>query len=304
MATDGKQTTLSSGRPADDRSRTQKLGLAIESEIIPTLLKQLANDIAPPPEQTCDSAAQMSWVESVAYYQNRQQTTTHTSAIAPSSYWLDPNEFATLVLADNEDSCKQHFERLRTAGLDDKSLLLDLLAPTSVELGRRWETDLIGFADVTIGVCRLHQLLRSLHPQSARELDNSAHGGRVLLTTAPGEQHSFGLLMVGELLFRGGWYTDIDIDAKSAQIQQKVTRQWYEVVGISISGETCIDGTRQMISALRKCSCNPDIAIITGGSLINTQPELHVSLGADQAITAEDDLCQAVARYTPTTRRI
>jgi methanogenic corrinoid protein MtbC1 len=311
MGSDGKQAPPAT-QSMEQRTPPDKLELAIEAEIIPTLLKQLAKDITDPAGEDParkDNGTQMTWLESVAYHRSPQesagQSAPYTGKAAPyQAQRIAPEDFANMVIADSEEPCKQALQQLRADGIDDKTILLELLAPTSAELGRRWEQDLADFADVTIGVCRLHQLLRLMHPQDMRTLDGSAHGGRVLLTTAPGEQHSFGLLMVGELLFRAGWYTDIDIDSVVDQIRQKVAKQWYELAGVSVSGETHIKTAKALIKDIRKHSCNPDIAIVAGGSLINAQPGIVSNLGADQAITADDDPALATARYQPSARRI
>ncbi|MEM7256546.1 MAG: cobalamin B12-binding domain-containing protein [Pseudomonadota bacterium] len=308
MGSDGKQRPPPATRSTQRRPPPDKLELAIEAEIIPTLLKQLAKDTSDPARE--DDGTQMTWLESVAYDRSPQEsawqstTSTNNKRAAHQAQRITPEEFANMVMADSEEPCKQALLQLRNEGVDDKRILLELLAPTSAELGRRWEQDLADFADVTIGVCRLHQLLRLMHPQDMRTLDSSAHGGRVLLTTAPGEQHSFGLLMAGELLFRAGWYTDIDIDSVVDQIRQKVATQWYELAGISVSGETHVKSAKSLIRDIRKHSCNPDIAIVAGGSLINAHPDIVTSLGADQAITADDDPGLATARYQPSARRI
>ncbi len=307
MGSDSKQTPRSATRSTEQRTPPDNLELAIEAEIFPTLLKQLSRNVTDPAGK--DDRSEMTWLESVAYYRSPQVSAAQSTTVASKtrSYpaqWIAPEEFANMVVADSEAPCKQVLQQLRADGVDDKTILLELLAPTSAELGRRWEQDLADFADVTIGVCRLHQLLRLMHPQDMRTLDGSAHGGRVLLTTAPGDQHSFGLLMVGELLFRDGWYTDIDIDSVIEQSRQKVTTQWYELAGVSVSSETHIKSAKALITEIRKHSCNTDIAIVVGGSLVNQHPEIATSLGADQAVTADDDAALAMARYQPSARRI
>ncbi len=314
MGTDGKRVPPEQLRSTKSRRQFNELGYAIESEIIPTLLKQLARDAASHKPKASETApgsegAPITWIESQA--RQREHSSVSRTSIEPdaqtpppSPHWLEPAAFATLILDESEAPSKQQFERLRADGVDDKTLLLELLAPTSIELGRRWEQDISDFADVTIGVCRLHRLLRTLHPQHVRELENNAHGGRVLLMTAPGEQHSFGLLLVGELLFRAGWYTEIDIDAQPRQLVQQVSQNWYEMAGISIGGETHIAATVELIRELRTRSCNSDIAIVVGGSLINAQPEIGMQLGADQVISETDDLAEATARFVPNAHRI
>jgi methanogenic corrinoid protein MtbC1 len=263
------------------------------------------------PEKTKEAAKKAADTDQLDSIRNTRRDRGAASALSDSHQerartpdWVAPAQFAEMVLDDNEELALLHFQKLRVAGIADEILLLDLLAPTSIELGRRWEQDLSDFAEVTIGVCRLHRLLRALHPQHNRRLDTQAHGGRVALAPAPGEQHSFGLLLVGELLFRAGWYTDVDIDSDSDQLNQTVAQNWYEMAGISVSCESRLQSTAELIASVRKNSCNPDVAIIVGGRVFDENRQLGFEIGADEVITREADITAIAAKYVPRARRI
>jgi len=217
--------------------------------------------------------------------------------------WLHPEEFADLVLHSDEELACEHIRSLQKAGVADEILLLDLLAPTSLELGERWTKDICDFADVTIGVCRLHRIVRALHPQQQRRLVQNAHGGRVVLAPAPGEQHSFGLLLVGELLFREGWYTDLDIDDQSLHITNSVANNWYEMAGLSMSCESNIDDTAAVVAEIRRASQNPRIAILVGGRVFTDEPEIGKALNVDNIAPPGTNIASITKRYIPTQHR-
>ena len=69
-----------------------------------------------------------------------------------------------------------------------------------------WEHDECSFTDVTIGVCRMHQVL--LEYSRCFEPPDGPHsqGKNALIVPAPGEQHTFGLFLVVEFLRRDGWH--------------------------------------------------------------------------------------------------
>lgn len=211
----------------------------------------------------------------------------------------DAGEFAATVLDKNENLALQCVFKLRSQGVSDEQILTQLLAPTAIALGVRWEEDLNDFADVTIGVCRLHRILRWLHPQHDRNLVRTAHGGRIALAPVPGEQHSFGLLLVGDMLFRNGWYTDVDIDADAWQLPATVANNWYELIGLSLSCETRIDLARSTIEELRRASCNPSVAILIGGKLLSERPELVDIVGADGTAADAETMVSLAAQYAP-----
>lgn len=111
-------------------------------------------------------------------------------------------DFADLVVRHEASVAEAYVKYLLHRGLDLETLLLHLMAPAARRLGELWEADRIDFVDVTIGTSRLQQLLHHLtFPPRTREDDQNRH---LLLVPAPGEQHTFGLVMASELFRRAG----------------------------------------------------------------------------------------------------
>jgi len=68
-------------------------------------------------------------------------------------------EFVQLVLEHDADVASKYVDALRHQGAPLSDVYLDLLAPSARRLGEMWETDDASFAEVAIGVCRMHQVL-------------------------------------------------------------------------------------------------------------------------------------------------
>jgi methanogenic corrinoid protein MtbC1 len=291
------------------------LGQAVKSDIIPSLFQLLINtDAQPSPISGAQSRSDFIDTKPDTGFKTDIGSVDQVNpAISPldstanvvlhSPHWVGPDVFADMVLHDDENFASDRIRLIQAEGVPDEDILLELLAPTSLELGVRWENDTCDFADVTIGVCRLHRIVRSLHPQHQRELLSNAHGGRIVLAPAPGDQHSFGLLLVSELLFRHGWYTDIEIGDRSPQITNMVAKEWYEMAGISISCETRINDAAALISQIRSASCNPDIAILAGGPIFANNPEAGKNLKADKIALPGVNLATLTKPYIPTSQR-
>ena len=115
--------------------------------------------------------------------------------------------FTALVLAGDDNGTQQQLAALRARGVGIESLYMHLLAPAARHLGELWEDDRCHFADVTVGLGRLQQIMRGLSAVFGVEVSTTAGGRRVLLMPAPGEQHTFGLSMVAEFFARqaGRW---------------------------------------------------------------------------------------------------
>ena len=102
-----------------------------------------------------------------------------------------------------------------------------------------------------------------------------------MLAATPGEQHTFGILMVAEFLRRTGWDVFGEPGLSRADLVEIVGREWFGVVGLSLCGERHLEELALTIRALRRASKNPAIGVMVGGSVFVEHPELVPQVGAD-----------------------
>jgi methanogenic corrinoid protein MtbC1 len=197
-----------------------------------------------------------------------------------------PENIADLValsLKYDVDAAASYVAALRAQGTLLDVIYLDLLAPAARRLGELWIEDLCDFTQVTVGLCCLQQLLHELsadfHSESADEF--KAQDRRVLLAPIPGEQHTFGLYMVMEFFRRAGWDVWESPVTASHDLTEIVHRDWFEVVGFSLSCETRIEQLTAVIRAIRRASCNPRVGVLVGGRVFAEHPEFVALVGAD-----------------------
>lgn len=195
--------------------------------------------------------------------------------------------FAAFALADDFRSAFDYVETLRVQGTSLERLCGDLFAPAARLLGVMWDTDQCDFAQVTLALWCLQQVLRESNAAFASELEQStsAQGMRTLLVPTPGEEHTLGLTMVVEFFRRAGWDVEGSPPATVADLRRAVTAAWFDVVGLSVSGETRLDVVRQSIVAVRTASLNGQVTILVGGALCVSRPDIAAVVGADMAIT-------------------
>jgi len=195
-------------------------------------------------------------------------------------------ELADLLVNQDPAVALAYVEAIRAQGVSLGSIYLDLLAPTARRLGELWYEDRVTFFEVTLGLCALHQLLRSVAPGTVRGARESALERRVLLVPAPGEQHTFGLVMVGEFFRRSGWDVRFEEPETVADLSRLVRGDYFAVVGITVGCATPLKCVAPAILAARRASCNRSLGVLVGGSVINARPELVSLMGADA--TASD----------------
>lgn len=241
------------GEAAND-TRMSQLARAIEQEIIPRLM--LAHR---------------------AHADIPAQPAASGQPIGPD----DVKHFAKVVLSQDEDLAFNSIHAIRARGVSIEKIYLDLLAPTARYLGELWDEDLCNFTDVTVGLGRLQRVLRELSPAFGSSVEHPARGRRVLLLPSPGEQHTFGLVMVAEFFRHAGWDVTGGAWAADADAAALVSGEWFDVLGFSLGAEKHLDALAESIRAVRHAACNRDMAILVGGPIFGLHPEYVKRVGAD-----------------------
>ena len=260
---------FSPSRSEDDpvELRTVLLLRAIENEIIPRLM------LAHRKPHECLT-----------------QPSVATAKVGPE----DVTAFSRLVLAPDERLARSCIDLMRTRGISVEAIYVDLLAPVARHLGELWEEDLCDFTDVAMGLGRLQQILRELSGGLAEGGVQSSEGRRILLLPCPGEQHTFGLVMVGEFFRRAGW----DVSGGPAEVKldaaSLVQGDRFDVVGLSLAGDTHLAELGQCIRAIRQRSLNPDVVVLVGGPAFLTHPEYLEQVRAD-AVAVDGRLAPGMA---------
>ncbi|QYE33378.1 cobalamin B12-binding domain-containing protein (plasmid) [Polymorphobacter sp. PAMC 29334] len=238
----------------------------IEGEIIPRLLLAHRNDAATP---------------------LRPLTVPATISRA------DAETIAGMTLMVEVFELVAYAERFLERGVSIDSIYLDLLAPAARTLGSWWDNDMCDFVDVTMGLWRLQQVVHEMVVRASCPSVRTRADRRVLFTVPPGDQHSFGLVMIEEFFRRAGWRTWSAPDAGLAALKAIVGRQWFELIGLTVSNVEHVANMPDLIRALRGASQNPAVGVMVGGQIFSENPALADGSGADA--TAADGASALVA---------
>ncbi len=211
-------------------------------------------------------------------------------------------EMARLVLLPDDTPARSAILALQVRGVAREVLYTDLLTPTARLLGEWWEDDRCTFVDVTVGVGRLQQALRDLSAGLAVSPADGELARRVLLAPAPGEQHTFGLVMVSEFFRSAGWDVSGGPHPQLDPVAQ-ARRDWFDVVAFSLASEVHLDALKLVIPAVRKASVNPQLGILVGGPMFVTDPGLAREVGAD-AVAVDGSLAPEIAGKLVETRAL
>lgn len=191
----------------------------------------------------------------------------------------DVKMLARIVLGPDADAAASYVGALRTRGVTSETLFAELLEPTARLLGDMWVRDECDFIDVTLGVARLQKLLAIGNASYRKRLPSDRRA--VLMATAPGEQHYFGLSVIEEFLTASRWQVADDHAATLDSLRANVTDNWYAVVGLALGHDELAGQLAEAIGEIRRCSRNKAVRIMVGGSSFNRDPGLAEQVGAD-----------------------
>jgi methanogenic corrinoid protein MtbC1 len=211
----------------------------------------------------------------------------------------DIRELVRLLLAHEVAFASAYVESVRSRGASLETICLQLLAPAARELGLLWEEDVCDFMQVTVGLCRLHQLLRELSLQFREDEAELKMDRRILLAPIPGEQHTFGITLVAQFLRRAGWEVWHEFPNRDTDILEILRENWFAVVGLSVGNAARLDEVSRIINKIRSVSRNRSVGVLVGGPLLVEKPELAALVGADatacdgkQAVERAEQMCR------------
>lgn len=120
-------------------------------------------------------------------------------------------------------------------GASFDSVLFGVLAPAARRLGACWTRDEMSFSQVTAGMGSLSHavhLLSSAYPRAQEDQQ-----GYVLLSSQPGDQHSFGLTLLGAFLENEGFHVDISPGLSLREISELIESNELTGIGFSVSDD-------------------------------------------------------------------
>jgi methanogenic corrinoid protein MtbC1 len=206
-----------------------------------------------------------------------------SAAVARELSDADVSAFLELVRGLHDTQPSEFVRDLVERGTPVDAVYLDLLAPTAHRLGQLWDADACDFVEVTLAMGRMQRVLRDLSQVFLADAARTETVGNVLLTCVPGEQHTLGIIMVGEFLLRDGWRVLVGAPWTEQDLHAMARTEWYDVIGFSVGCENRLSALKREIGRLRAGSRNPHVRILVGGKVFIDDPSMVERVGADAA---------------------
>jgi MerR family transcriptional regulator, light-induced transcriptional regulator len=197
---------------------------------------------------------------------------------------IDPDDasaFAMLPLRLEAANLLEEVDAFIAEGSSVETICIDLLAPAARMLGEMWERDECDFIDVTMGLWRLQEVMREIAARSPTDLPMLKVPRSVLFAPMPGDQHNFGTLMIEEVFSRAGWQSEALVRPEKRDLLDRLAQRPFDVVGLTLARDWPSALIANLIKAMRNASANPRITVLVGGRMINENPGLVETVGAD-----------------------
>lgn len=209
--------------------------------------------------------------------------------------------FAAMCISNDPEKLDQHVTDLLAQGVTLESIFLYLLAPAAKHLGEGWTADQLSFVDVHLGLCRLHQLICECETIGFRSENLTLAGESILLTCAPGENHTFGVTMVADFFRRYGWQVSNLCGLDTDFLIARLASTHYTAVGFSLHNEYNYSALAAIIHQVKEASCNKDLFVMVGGDYFIRNPNKVEAIGAQ--VSAADGR-QAVLKATEVSKAL
>jgi MerR family transcriptional regulator, light-induced transcriptional regulator len=175
-------------------------------------------------------------------------------------------------------------ERANAAGLELRTLYLEVFQPTLREVGRLWQQNRLTVAEEHLATA----ITQSAMLRLCARMDFPDGGGPTLLAACGEmERHEIGLRMLCDFMDFEGWETVfLGCSVPTVDLVTMVRDRRPEVVALSASITPHLPQLTATIAAVREAAGSSQPLVLVGGRPFLDQPELAGILGAD--LTAPD----------------
>ncbi|WP_208352248.1 cobalamin B12-binding domain-containing protein [Pseudaestuariivita rosea] len=159
-------------------------------------------------------------------------------------------------------------------------MLIDYYIPEAARFfGEQWCNDKMSFADVTINVARLQNIVRDITANQDTRVDFSKRRCSLLMIVPKDEDHTLGAMVATTQLRRIGCSVRLALGQENSQMMETVANEHFDGILISTSRKESLELIREFSDLCKSIStCLP---VILGGYLVDTEHNLKSLTGVD-----------------------
>ena len=169
-------------------------------------------------------------------------------------------------------------------GLPIQGVLLDVIAPAARLLGEQWLDDERSFSDVAVGLGMLQRLVAVIGQKVEAPVTKE---GLVVLSAAPGEQHTLSLHVLAELLRTQGWAVHVEPVADETALLELLARESISAIGFTVNNDALVRHLGPLLERIH--ALQPSAQVMLGGAAAGLS-EVAERFGAQHCLSGRDAL--------------
>ncbi len=192
--------------------------------------------------------------------------------------------FADLSTGQDMPGLLGRLEGLLREGLPIQGVLLDVIAPAARLLGEQWLDDERSFSDVAVGLGMLQRLVAVIGQKVEAPVTKE---GLVVLSAAPGEQHTLSLHVLAELLRTQGWAVHVEPVADETALLELLARESISAIGFTVNNDALVRHLGPLLERIH--ALQPSAQVMLGGAAAGLS-EVAERFGAQHCLSGRDAL--------------
>jgi MerR family transcriptional regulator, light-induced transcriptional regulator len=188
------------------------------------------------------------------------------------------NSYLNSLLVFKRDEAVASLVRELDAGLTFQDLFQYVLSPVQKEVGRLWQEKRITVVQEHYCTAATDMLLLSYR----RKFLGTRRNVTAVAVCADGEEHCLGIKMFSDILESDGWRTSyIGPKCPNADVLDYLQKNRTDLIAVSVTTPLNLVNAKRLIAAIKALPSSHVPAVLVGGSVLNSEPDLWKRMGAD-----------------------
>jgi methanogenic corrinoid protein MtbC1 len=204
----------------------------------------------------------------------------------PSLHAGTARAYSEALVEGHGEAARRIVRDKAAAGTPVAQILLHVIEPAQIEIGRLWQINRISVAQEHFATAISQELMSEL----TRALRPSGDRGTFIAACVEGELHDTGLRVVDAMLRQAGWASHfLGANTPKLAIQKAVRRVRPELLALSVTTPYLTWRAAEVIAALRQDPDTAGVKVLVGGYPFHVSPSLAKWIGADGTARSAED---------------
>ena len=215
----------------------------------------------------------------------RYASTVAPDRVHPSISRARLQVLANAALDPNPLRFRRAAQRMLSQCRDAEQFLEEAVSGTAMALGTWCDDSQISVEAVSVATERLEELVFEIADEYLSRSAAGSTARSILLTRAPGNQHTLGSFIAAELFNWHGWSVISGPGIEGDRVIQTLASERIDVLGVTVSEDRDLLPAHRLISHGRAVSRNPALIVVVGGTQAFLRQDLAREVNADLVAT-------------------